>query len=333
MQSGGPPRADGYNTYRKDHYQPYVSPRQSGQKYENRRFKNRRQEVNQLSLDSLVKRLKEILATELQLQLPPPPLLVGTPKKENLDKYCDYHEEKGHYTNDCFQLKKQLEIALESKKLNHLVKDVRQKGGNQGKQVGNSNNNGKIINMVYEMGYAQKPEVEGYLVRRVFVDQGAAVQVMFEHCFRNLCPTIQAHLTRTHTELVGFSGEQLLPIRKIELEVMFGSEGLSRRTMMKFTVTVRKQVGSFRGVTQKGNGGKGKLNRGHHGQPGISGSKNYHQNSLSSPIGKVVKRQQGRVRLVAVGHGRHPEMDKLTFFKRESDCHFGSIKMKGPEPR
>nr|GEW55675.1 reverse transcriptase domain-containing protein [Tanacetum cinerariifolium] len=236
MQGVGPPRADDYNTYRSDHYQPP----------------------------------KEILFTELQLQLSPPPSLVETPKRENLDRYCDYHGEKGHYTNDCFQLKKQLEIALKSKKLNHLFKDVRQRGGNRGKQVGNSSNNDKIINMVYEMGDAHKhkfqkrrekdwmnapitfpsipsddvsdepliieAEVEGYLVRRVFVDQGAAVQVMFEHCLRNLCPTIQARLTRTHTELVSFSGEQLLPIGKIELEVMFGSEGLSRRTMMKFTV-------------------------------------------------------------------------------------------------
>ncbi|GJX70640.1 reverse transcriptase domain-containing protein [Tanacetum coccineum] len=79
-------------------------------------------------------------------------------------------------------------------------------------------------------------EVEGYLVRRVFVDHDAAVQVMFEHCFCNLTPTVQARLTQTHTELVGFSGEQLLPIGRIELEVMFGSEGLCRRTMMKFTV-------------------------------------------------------------------------------------------------
>ncbi|GKC04052.1 reverse transcriptase domain-containing protein [Tanacetum coccineum] len=78
--------------------------------------------------------------------------------------------------------------------------------------------------------------VEGYLVRRVFVDQGAAVQVMFEHCFRNLPTAVQARLTQTHTELVGFSGEQLLPMGKIELDVVFGSEGLCRRTMMKFTV-------------------------------------------------------------------------------------------------
>ncbi|GJY58425.1 reverse transcriptase domain-containing protein [Tanacetum coccineum] len=247
IQGGGPPRGEGYNAHnRRDHYLPYVPPRQMG------------------------RRPKEILATELQLQLPPPSPLVGTPKKENMDKYCDYHGEKGHYTNDCFQLKRQLEIALESGKLNHLVKDVRQRGGNRGRQGGNGSTHGRIINMVYEVGKNRKrkcqgggeedwmsapitfpsipsddvsdepliveAEIEGYLVRRVFVDQGAAMQVMFEHCFRNLCPTIQARLSRTHTELVGFSGEQLQPIGKIKLEVLLGNEGLSRRTMMKFTV-------------------------------------------------------------------------------------------------
>ncbi|GJS39514.1 reverse transcriptase domain-containing protein [Tanacetum coccineum] len=239
IHGGGPPRGEGYNAHnRTDHYLPYVPPRQTGQRYENRRFEHRRQEVNQLSLESLVKRPKEILATELQLQLPPP--------------------------------SPQLEIALESGKLNHLVKDVRQRGGNRGRQGGNGSTHGRIINMVYEVGKNQKrkcqggweedwmsapitfpsipsddvsdepliveAEIEGYLVRRVFVDQGAAVQVMFEHCFRNLCPTIQARLSRTHTELVGFSGEQLQPMGKIELEVVFGNEGLSRRAMMKFTV-------------------------------------------------------------------------------------------------
>ncbi|GJS26525.1 hypothetical protein Tco_0487145 [Tanacetum coccineum] len=135
--------------------------------------------------------------------------MIGTPKKENLDRYCDYHGEKGHYTNDCYQLKRQLEAALESGKLNHLVKDVRQRGNNRGRQPGNNSTNGKVINMVYVRAEGKKrkhqshggenwmnvpitfppihsddvsdepliieAEVEGYLVRRVFVDQGASV--------------------------------------------------------------------------------------------------------------------------------------------------------------
>nr|GEW93001.1 zf-CCHC domain-containing protein/UBN2 domain-containing protein [Tanacetum cinerariifolium] len=144
---------------------------------------------------------------------------------------------------------------------------------------------------------------------------------------------------------------------------MFGNEGLSRRTMMKFMVVQasspyniilgRTGIRELRAIsstthamikfltprgiaTLKGNGGKGKLNRGRHGQPDIFGSKNYHQNtflpSLSSPIGKVVKRQQGRVPLAAVGHGWHPEMNKSTFFKREYKCYSSSTKTRGPEP-
>nr|GEV94406.1 reverse transcriptase domain-containing protein [Tanacetum cinerariifolium] len=149
-QGGGVPKVDGYNTYnRKDHYQPYVPPRQPGRRYDNRRFDSRGQEINQLGLEALIKRPKEILAIELQLQLPSCPPMVGTPKKENLDRYCDYHGEKGHYTNDCYQLKRQLEAVLESGKLNHLVKDVRQRGNNRGRHAGNNSTNGKVINIVH----------------------------------------------------------------------------------------------------------------------------------------------------------------------------------------
>nr|GEV35328.1 reverse transcriptase domain-containing protein [Tanacetum cinerariifolium] len=83
------------------------------------------------------------------------------------------------------------------------------------------------------------PRGEGYNAHNQkdhYPPYGAAVQVMFEHCFRNLCPAIQARLSRTHTELVGFSEEQLRSMGKIELEVVFRNEGLSRITIMKFTV-------------------------------------------------------------------------------------------------
>nr|GEV93306.1 reverse transcriptase domain-containing protein [Tanacetum cinerariifolium] len=66
--------------------------------------------------------------------------------------------------------------------------------------------------------------------------RGNAVQVMFEHCFDNLPSFVKARLTQTHTELVGISIEQLIPIGKIELEAAFGNKGLRRRTKTKFTV-------------------------------------------------------------------------------------------------
>ncbi|GKE64787.1 hypothetical protein Tco_1518948, partial [Tanacetum coccineum] len=167
-----------------------------------------------------------------------------TPRKENLDRYCDYHGEKGHYTNDCHMLKKQLEASLDSGKLNHLIKYVRQQGNTRGRTAANNGGRGKVINMVWENTNHQKrktrnaqteawmdapitfpsilpnevsddlliieAEVEGYLVKRVFVDQGAAIQVIFEHCFDNLPASVRSRLTATQIELVGFSGEKLL---------------------------------------------------------------------------------------------------------------------------
>ncbi|GKA98717.1 hypothetical protein Tco_0826654, partial [Tanacetum coccineum] len=203
-----------------------------------------------LSLDSLIKCPKEILATETQLQLPAPrpvanPLRTGDP-----DKYCDYHQDKGHHTNDCIQLRKQLEIALESGKLNHLMKDLRQRvGRGQGR---NPPPPPKVINMVRTLSSKEKKrkdreateawmnapitfpgvisddasdepliieaEVEGYLVRRVYVDEGSSVEVMFEHCFENLPPKVRAGLRETRTDLVGFAGEVAKPLGKIDLE-------------------------------------------------------------------------------------------------------------------
>nr|GEX33223.1 reverse transcriptase domain-containing protein [Tanacetum cinerariifolium] len=57
------------------------------------------------NLSSLTKFPKEMLASEPQLNLQPPRPMQLPPRKENLDKYYDYHGEKGHYTNDCFQLR------------------------------------------------------------------------------------------------------------------------------------------------------------------------------------------------------------------------------------
>ncbi|GJS82206.1 hypothetical protein Tco_0748747 [Tanacetum coccineum] len=176
--------------------------------------------------------------------------MVGTPKKENLDRYCDYYGEKGHYTNDYYQLKRQLETALESGKLSHLVRDITQQGRARGRHQGNINGKGKEEDWMNSLitfpplsadDLLDEPliievEVEGYLVRRVFVDQEAAVQVMFEHCFDNLPSSVKARLTPTQTELVSFSEEQLIPIGKVEIEVAFGSEGLCRRMMMRFMV-------------------------------------------------------------------------------------------------
>ncbi|GKA68422.1 reverse transcriptase domain-containing protein [Tanacetum coccineum] len=43
----------------------------------------------------LTKTLKEILAMD-NVNFPPPPLMVGTSEKRNMNKFCDYHQDRGH---------------------------------------------------------------------------------------------------------------------------------------------------------------------------------------------------------------------------------------------
>ncbi|GJZ64903.1 hypothetical protein Tco_0621599, partial [Tanacetum coccineum] len=232
---------DAYRTSKtRDDRAPYPSPRGEY----NRRV------TPVLTLNSLTKHSKEILATETQLRLPVPRPTLNPLKSGNTDRYCDYHQEKGHYTNDCIQLRKQLEMALESGKLNHLVKDVRQRG--RGSRSQDNPQQAKIINVISvnsikdkkrkvreateswmnipisfpaissedisEEPLIVKAEVEGYLVRQVYVDEGSSVEVMFEHCFENLNPKINGRLKETQTDLVGFAGEVSKPLGKIELE-------------------------------------------------------------------------------------------------------------------
>ncbi|GJV41999.1 hypothetical protein Tco_1420439 [Tanacetum coccineum] len=234
---------------------PYQAPRDQG--FHHPKF----------NLSSLTKLPKEILASEPQLNLQPPKPMQLPPKKENQDKYCDYHGEKGHYTNDCFQLRRQLEMALESGKLNHLIKDVRlrSRGNTKGRDAGKDNviniirswpNDRKRKSVERDESWMKAPIVfpplsmedasdepliieavmEGYLVRRVYVDQGASVEVMFEHCFENLSPAIRSHLRDTQMDLVGFAGGVVKPLGKIELEVVFKDGGLFRTVMINFTV-------------------------------------------------------------------------------------------------
>lgn len=264
-------RREEFRPRQNNHFIPYGPVRNDNRtdyRGEYRRNDINRRDTRPIDLNVLTKAPKEILATEHHLRLPAPPPLKGRPSRENMGKYCDYHGEKGHLTNDCHNLKEQLKRAMETGKLDHLIRVVRQR--DRAPQRDNHQaNQGRVINMVryQEKGRKRKSidqeekwmnapisfppilpgdvseepliveaEVEGYTVRRVYVDQGASVEVMYEHYFLNFDPSIRSWLTKTNTLLVGFSGEAINPLGKIELEVCFGSEGLYRRTTMKFAV-------------------------------------------------------------------------------------------------
>ena len=162
-------------------------------------------------------------------------------------------------------------MALKSGKLDHLLRDWKQRdaGGNRDPPRKDDRGKNKVINMIRNSPFNQKRkyggheedwmkvpivfpyiatsylseepliiegDIEGYLVRRIYVDEGSSVNVMYEHCFLNLDSSIRERLEETSTSLIGFSGETNNPLGKIELQVKFGDDGLFRKTIMKFCV-------------------------------------------------------------------------------------------------
>ncbi|KAD3337495.1 hypothetical protein E3N88_33015 [Mikania micrantha] len=136
-----PPRS------RSHRFQPF-DRRQSHRPYESQRSYNRAsyspkghedEKDRQAQFTPLTKTPKEILATEeARFSFRPPKPLSKVASERNPTKYCDFHGETGHHTNDCFQLKKRIEAAVKSGELAHLVKDIKEK-----KTSGDKNDQGK----------------------------------------------------------------------------------------------------------------------------------------------------------------------------------------------
>jgi hypothetical protein len=200
--------------------------------------------------------------------------MVGKSKNRDTTKYCHFHEDFGHETNNCRELKKQIEKTVKSGQLTHLVKGIR-KGKEKATvtQLGRDNTPQEApILMVrwdssrlkrkaseketYDAGEITFPSdaggfpskdpviikvvVSNMEVNKVYMDCGSSCKVIYEHCFRKLSPTIRSKRVESRMPLVGFSGERSWPLGEIPLEVTLGSGKLARTEILKFLIVKSK---------------------------------------------------------------------------------------------
>ncbi|XP_071708787.1 uncharacterized protein [Rutidosis leptorrhynchoides] len=81
----------------------------------------------------------------------------------------------------------------------------------------------------------------GYIIKRMHIDTGCGVDIMYEHCFRLLPGAVRAKLVAPNTALSGFSGESAWPIGIIELELELvddDNKELVRSTTVEFSVVM-----------------------------------------------------------------------------------------------
>ncbi|GJX76173.1 reverse transcriptase domain-containing protein [Tanacetum coccineum] len=70
----------------------------------------------------------------------------------------------------------------------------------------------------------------------MYVDGGASVEILYEHCFVRLRPEIRSQMVPPTTYLTGFSGETIWSLGQISLLVKIGDEGHSTSAWMNFMV-------------------------------------------------------------------------------------------------
>nr|GEX14808.1 reverse transcriptase domain-containing protein [Tanacetum cinerariifolium] len=72
----------------------------------------------------LTKTPKEILALYKGKFKPSPPMTTPV-EKRNATKFCEFHREVGHTTDECMHLKRQIEKMLKVRKLSHVIKELK----------------------------------------------------------------------------------------------------------------------------------------------------------------------------------------------------------------
>ncbi|GKD80176.1 hypothetical protein Tco_1342797 [Tanacetum coccineum] len=73
----------------------------------------------------LTKTPKEIFALEKGKFKAPPPM-VSPAKKRDPNKYYEFHSDTGHSTDECMQLRKQIDEMIKSEKLSQFIRELKQ---------------------------------------------------------------------------------------------------------------------------------------------------------------------------------------------------------------
>nr|GEU48472.1 reverse transcriptase domain-containing protein [Tanacetum cinerariifolium] len=79
-------------------------------------------------------------------------------------------------------------------------------------------------------------ETGGHCIHRMYVDGGSTSEILYEHCFNRIHPEIKNQMVSATTPLIGFGGEIIWPIGKIQLLVRIGDEEHFALAWMNFVV-------------------------------------------------------------------------------------------------
>nr|GEV43915.1 reverse transcriptase domain-containing protein [Tanacetum cinerariifolium] len=159
--------------------------------------------------------------------------------------------EAGRSTDECMQLKKQIEELVRAGKLSHLIKEI--KHGRDQSKTGKKETAAKdkpttiyMIQSETDGPLVIEAEMGGHMIHRMYVDVGSSMEILYEHCFNRLRPEIKSQMVPATTSLTGFSGETIWPLGQLRLLVIIGDTNHSTRAWMNFMIV--RSLSPYNGV-------------------------------------------------------------------------------------
>ncbi|GKA73187.1 reverse transcriptase domain-containing protein [Tanacetum coccineum] len=203
-------------------------------------FKNQqRSERRRDNFTLLTKSPKEILALDKGKfkALPPMTTLV---RKRNNNKFCKFHGEVEHNTDECMHLKRQIEELIKNVKLLHVIKELKQVSRPKITQSFSPSLEISFPPLGDEDGAEGpmiiKADIEGHFIHRIYVDGGSASEILYEHFFNRLRPKVKTQMVPATAPLIGLSREIIWPMGQILLPIKIGDAEHFTSTWMNFMI-------------------------------------------------------------------------------------------------
>lgn len=175
--------------------------------------------------------------------LPTPHPMAAPSDKRGSTNYCNYHKDVGHLTDECYSLKKNIELAIQNGYLQEYV-DKRH-NATDNRQPPNGPYPPKIINMVTTLPREKRQRTHGDVplvislhigtctVRCTLVDIGISVNIIYQ----NVLDAMSLQSPQQHNQplpLVGFIGNVLYSKGSIMLHTTWGDDANQITKPMKF---------------------------------------------------------------------------------------------------
>nr|GEY93174.1 reverse transcriptase domain-containing protein [Tanacetum cinerariifolium] len=81
-----------------------------------------------------------------------------------------------------------------------------------------------------------KEKIGGYAIRRIYVDGGSSMELLYKHCFNQLRPKIKNQIVPATTSLTGFSGKTIWPLGQLRLFVTIGDTKHYTKAWINFMI-------------------------------------------------------------------------------------------------